>query len=143
MERKFMTETELLDRALDAARRAYSPYSHFCVGAALLTRGGAVYIGCNIENASYPATICAERVAFSAAVAAGERDFDAIAIVGGREDIIAAGEPLGECPPCGICRQFMAEFCRPDFRVILGSPKKFSTYTLGELLPQSFSAESM
>ncbi len=138
-----MNESELLRRALDAAKRAYSPYSHFCVGAALETREGAVYTGCNIENASYPATICAERTAFSAAVAAGAREFEAIAIVGGREEDILSGAVSGECPPCGICRQVMAEFCDENFRVILGSPDDFSVYTLGQLLPHGFSKNSM
>lgn len=138
-----MTESELLRCALGASKRAYSPYSHFCVGAALLTRGGVVYTGCNIENASYPATVCAERVAISAAVAAGEREFEAIAIVGGREDDILSGVVSGECPPCGICRQVMAEFCDENFRVILGSPDDFSVYTLGQLLPYGFCKELM
>ena len=136
-------ERELLASALDAARSAYSPYSHFCVGAALITSKGGLYTGCNIENASYPATICAERVAFSTAVAAGERDFFAIAIVGGREEDVASGKLGGECPPCGICRQFMAEFCGPDFKVILGTQEEYTVYKLSELLPHGFGKESM
>ena len=136
-------ESELLSLALDAAHRAYSPYSRFCVGAALVTKEGSIYTGCNIENASYPVTICAERVAFSAAVAAGERGFTAIAIFGGRQEDVAAGNVNGECPPCGLCRQFMAEFCGPDFKVILGAPEEYSVYTLSELLPHSFGKGSM
>ncbi len=138
-----MNEKELLTAALGAAKRAYAPYSHFCVGAALLTKSGAVYTGCNIENASYPATLCAERTAMSAAVAAGERDFEAIAIVGGREEDIAEGRANEECPPCGICRQFMAEFCGPGFKIIIGTPTRFSVKTLSELLPHSFGRDSM
>ncbi len=138
-----MRERELLALALEAARRAYSPYSRFCVGAALLTSAGKVYTGCNIENASYPATICAERTAMSAAVAAGEREFEAIAIVGGNADDIAAGRCLDACMPCGICRQFMAEFCRPGFKVITGAPEKLSIRTLGELLPNAFSEDDL
>lgn len=129
--------------ALDAARRAYSPYSHFCVGAALLTAGGKVYTGCNIENASYPATVCAERVAIHTAVADGEDDFVSIAIVGGRAEDIASEIIQGECPPCGVCRQVMAEFCRPDFRIILGSPNEYNVYTLAEMLPHSFGRGDM
>ena len=138
-----MTERELLSTALDAAKRAYAPYSHFCVGAALLTADGKIYTGCNIENASYPATICAERVAISAAVSGGEREFEAIAIVGGREQDIAEGILRGECPPCGVCRQVMAEFCRKDFKIILGTADKYSVYTLSEMLPHGFDAGSM
>lgn len=136
-------ETELLALALDAAKRAYAPYSRFYVGAALKTRGGKVYVGCNIENASYPAGICAERSAFAAAVSAGEREFDAIAVVGGKADDISAGILLGECPPCGICRQVMAEFCGDGFRIILGTPEKHRVYSLAELLPLSFGPGSM
>ena len=138
-----MTERELLEYALDAARCAYAPYSHFHVGAALLTADGKVYTGCNIENASYPATVCAERVAIFDAVREGERSFSAIAIVGGRANEVAKGELHGECPPCGVCRQVMAEFCRPDFKIILGTPDKFGVYTLGELLPHGFGAANM
>ena len=144
-----MNERELLIKALEAAKCAYAPYSRFCVGAALLTADGKVYTGCNIENASYPATICAERVAISTAVAgsaareAVECGFEAIAIVGGHADDIMKGVIHGECPPCGICRQVMAEFCRSDFRIILGTPDKYSVYTLSEMLPHGFGMESM
>ena len=138
-----MSERELLYAALDAAKLAYSPYSNFCVGAALLTATGEVYTGCNIENASYPATICAERTAFSKAVSEGECEFDAIAIVGGRAEDISSEILRGECPPCGVCRQVMAEFCRPDFKIILGSPDRYSVYTLEEMLPHSFGKGDM
>lgn len=136
-------EKELLALALEAAKRAYAPYSHFYVGAALLTRGGKVYTGCNIENASFSATICAERSAFSAAVSAGEREFDAIAVVGGKADDVSAGILRGECPPCGICRQVMAEFCGDGFRIILGTPEKLRVYSLAELLPLNFGPGAM
>ncbi len=134
-------ERGLILAAIEAARKAYSPYSRFCVGAALLTKGGRVYTGCNIENASYPATICAERVAISSAVAEGEREFEAIAIVGGGREDINAGSVKGECPPCGICRQVIAEFCGQDFKVILGTLEKYKVYMLSELLPHGFGSD--
>ena len=93
--------------------RAYAPYSGFQVGAALLAESGAVYLGCNIENSSYSPTICAERTAFAKAVSEGERAFIAIAVVGGKE-----GTCSGFCPPCGVCRQVMREFCFDDFRIL-------------------------
>ena len=124
----------LVDAAIAAMARAYAPYSHFQVGAALLAADGRIFCGCNIENASYPVTICAERAALSAAVSAGVREFAALAVVGGHEGI------LGEiCTPCGICRQAIAEFCSPDMPVYLGSAEGITTLTLGELLPHSFS----
>ena len=98
-----MTDRELMVLAEQARERSYSPYSHFCVGAALLTKGGNVYTGCNIENAAYTPTNCAERTAFFKAVSEGERDFEAIAIVGGKRGTVA---PF--CAPCGVCRQVMA-----------------------------------
>lgn len=116
----------LLALAEEIRSNAHAPYSHFQVGAALLTSSGKVYLGVNIENASYPAGICAERSAVSAAVTAGERDFTAIAICGG-----LASEP---CFPCGICRQVLSEFCGPDFPVILST----GIYPLKNLLPHSF-----
>lgn len=124
----------LVDAAIAAMARAYAPYSHFQVGAALLAADGRIFCGCNIENASYPVTICAERAALSAAVSAGVREFAALAVVGGHEGI------LGKiCTPCGICRQAIAEFCSPDMPVYLGSAEGITTLTLGELLPYSFS----
>lgn len=123
----------LVDAAIDAMARAYAPYSHFHVGAALLDEDGNIWTGCNIENASYPATICAERSAISTAVSAGVRRFAAIAIVGG------PGGVLGDiCTPCGICRQVLSEFCTPDLPVYLGHADGITTLTLGELLPHSF-----
>ena len=130
-----MTDQELIRRALLARERAYTPYSHFQVGAALLTRTGTVYPGCNIENAGYTPTNCAERTAFFSAVAQGERDFAAIAIVGGPQ-----GGVLDYTAPCGVCRQVMMEFCDPDtFRILVArSPEDYRVFTLRELMPQSF-----
>lgn len=130
-----MTDQELIRRALLARERAYTPYSHFQVGAALLTRTGTVYPGCNIENAAYTPTNCAERTAFFSAVAQGERDFAAIAIVGGPQ-----GGALDYTAPCGVCRQVMMEFCDPDtFRILAArSPDDYRVFTLRELMPQSF-----
>lgn len=114
---------------------AYVPYSGFKVGAALLTASGKVYTGCNIENAAYSPSNCAERTAFFKAVSEGEREFAAIAIVGGLE-----GKIKGYCPPCGVCRQVMSEFCTNDFIIILGKEDdEYKSYTLTELLPVSFS----
>ena len=115
--------------------RAYAPYSGYKVGAALLCADGAVYQGCNIENASYSPTICAERTAFAKAVSEGQREFTAIAICGGKDGIIE-----GLFPPCGVCRQVMREFCRDDFIVYMADRDgKYETRTLSQLLPDSFS----
>lgn len=122
-------EYEALLAAADAAReRAYAPYSGFSVGAALLAADGRIFTGCNIENAAYPLCICAERTAIAKAVSEGVRDFAAIAIVGGREDTDAP------CFPCGSCRQVLAEFCKPDLKIVL----RGGIYTLADLLPHSF-----
>ncbi|MBQ7380700.1 MAG: cytidine deaminase [Clostridia bacterium] len=133
-----MTDFELMCAAENAREKAYSPYSDFKVGAALLTKSGKVYLGCNIENASFTPTVCAERVAFFEAVKNGETDFEAIAIVGGK-----AGERPSACAPCGVCRQVMAEFCQKDFRILLGTKENFKAYTFGELFPLSFSSENL
>ncbi|MBO4216872.1 MAG: cytidine deaminase [Clostridia bacterium] len=127
------TDRELMQAAQDARKYSYSPYSHFRVGAALLTKSGKVYTGCNIENAAYSPTNCAERTAISKAVSEGEREFAKLAIVGGKE-----GETAEFCAPCGVCRQVIAEFCPPDFPVLLGTPDKFGEYRLSSLLPYSF-----
>lgn len=129
-------EAELVRRALEARKRAYVPYSHWAVGAALLTKDGKVYEGCNIENAAYTPTNCAERTAFFKAVSEGEREFAAIAVVGGRE----MEEAENICAPCGVCRQVMMEFCDPDtFRVILGTKDGVQvSQTLKEMLPYGF-----
>ena len=131
---------QLLDEAIEAQKSAYVPYSNFYVGAALLTKDGKIYRGCNIENAAYGPTNCAERTAFFKAVSEGDKKFDAIAIVGGSN--LAHNET---CPPCGVCRQVMREFCKPDqFRVLLGtSPDDCKSYLLEELLPVSFGPENL
>ena len=131
-----MEKSELVKLAQKAREMAYTPYSHWTVGAALLTRGGKVYTGCNIENASYTPTNCAERTAFFKAVSEGERDFSAIAIVGGPQ----GQAPKGICPPCGVCRQVMMEFCDYEkFEVILGvSENEYETYKLNEVVPMGF-----
>ena len=130
-----MKPETLIQYALEAMGRAYAPYSGYKVGAALLCADGAVYQGCNIENASYTPTICAERTAFSKAVSEGQRDFVAIAICGGKDGVIE-----GLFPPCGVCRQVMREFCKDDFLVYMVEPEgKFQTRTLAQLLPDSFS----
>jgi len=111
-----MTDFELIKAALEARQMAYAPYSHHKVGAALLTKDGKVFKGCNIENAGYTPTNCAERTAIFKAVSEGYKEFDAIAVVGGMED----AKDIPVCAPCGVCRQVLNEFCDPDtFRVIL------------------------
>lgn len=132
---KKMTPRELALAAIEAMKKSYSPYSHFTVGAALLTKEGKLYTGANIENASYTPTVCAERNAIFTAVHNGEREFEAIAIVGGHK-----GDVKGVTAPCGVCRQVMSEFCSPDFKVLLvTSPDgDFEETTLGELLPYIF-----
>lgn len=132
---------ELVALALEAREAAYTPYSHFKVGAALLGKNGVIYKGCNVENASYPATNCAERTAIFSAVAAGQKEFEAIAIVGGSED----AENLELCAPCGVCRQVMREFCIPEqFEIILAKSRtEYKVFTLEELLPMSFGPENL
>lgn len=125
---------ELLEKAYEAMQLSYSPYSGFKVGAALLCKSGKIYTGCNIENASYSPTNCAERTAFFKAVSEGEKEFSAIAIIGGKN-----GEVTDYCYPCGVCRQVMAEFCDADFEIICASPDGIKSYKLSELLPESFS----
>lgn len=132
--------TQLSEAALDARNRAYVPYSNYTVGAALLTADEKIYYGCNIENASYGATNCAERTAFFKAVSEGERDFKAIAIAGG----IRGLEPTDYAYPCGICRQVIKEFCTDDFRIIVvKSSTDYQVFTLAELLPHGFGGESI
>ena len=130
-----MTDRELIRAAFAVRERAYTPYSHFKVGAALLTRSGRVFTGCNIENASFSPTICAERAALAAAVSAGERDFAAIAIVGSMEGKVNT-LPTS---PCGVCRQALFEFGGNGLRVILAkSEEDYQELTLGRLLPLGF-----
>lgn len=133
-----ITYDELVNLATEARKRAYTPYSHFAVGAALLANSGKVYTGCNIENASYTPTVCAERTAFFKAISEGVRGFKAIAIVGGPE-----GEPVDFCAPCGVCRQVMAEFCSPDFDIILGRPGAYKVYKFNEVLPFAFTPKDL
>lgn len=130
-----MTPEQLLEQAHSAMLRAYAPYSGFFVGAALLGKSGRVYLGCNVENAAYGPSNCAERSAVFRAVSEGERDFAAIAVVGGKQ-----GKPDGICPPCGVCRQVLREFCTDDFPIYLeDADGAVRTFSLGALLPQSFS----
>ena len=133
-----MKNEELIKRAYEAQKFSYSPYSGFQVGAALLTKSGKVYTGCNIENAAFSPTNCAERTAFFKAVSEGETEFAGIAIVGNKK-----GAPPQEwefCTPCGVCRQVMLEFVDPEeFRIVLGKGDESRIFTLRELLPESFS----
>ncbi len=130
------TQTEtLIETAIAQLAFSYTPYSHFKVGAALLAKNGTIYTGCNIENAAYTPTNCAERTAFFKAVSEGVREFDAICIVGGKEGVLE-----DFAPPCGVCRQVMMEFCQPDeFQIILAKGKDdYQIYTLKDLMPQGF-----
>lgn len=130
-----MKTSELIKAALEARRLSYSPYSGFAVGAALLCVDGSVFTGCNIENSAFSPTNCAERTAFFKAVSQGKRGFAKIAVVGGN----AEKEPENYCPPCGVCRQVMKEFCSPDFEIIMAkSADDYKVMTLAELLPASF-----
>lgn len=128
-----MTKEQLASLAKDAMEKAYSPYSGYKVGAALLCADGSVYTGCNVENASFSATNCAERTAFFKAVSEGNREFSAIAICGGKDGVIE-----GLFPPCGVCRQVMREFCDDDFEIYLLKKDGIEIYTLQQLLPISF-----
>ena len=125
-----MTDRDLIAKAKEALKYSYSPYSHFAVGAALLSIDGQVFTGCNIENASFGATNCAERTAIFKAVSEGIKDFSAIAVV------CSGSQPAY---PCGICRQVMSEFFNPDTRIIVEDGDRLRTYTMTEILPESFS----
>lgn len=135
-----MTDTDLCRLAIKAMENSYSPYSDYRVGAALLTETGKVYTGCNIDNSAFSPTCCAERTAVFKAVSEGERAFSKIAIAGGKR-----GEGLNETiSPCGVCRQVLAEFCRPDFEILLViSEDDYKATTLGELLPLAFSSDNI
>lgn len=134
-----MTDKELYFEAVNAMDNSYSPYSSCKVGAALLTKGGKLFTGTNIENAAFGPTVCAERVAIFKAVSEGERDFLKIAVVGGKN-----GEINGIFAPCGVCRQVLREFCNDDFEILLGETKdEFKKVTLKDLLPISFSPENV
>lgn len=130
------TDRELFESAMEAGKNAYAPYSNLCVGAALLSGSGKVYTGVNVENASFGATVCAERTAFLKAISEGEKDFEAIAVAAGRINDVNFS-PL-EVVPCSICRQFMFEF-NPDIKIIIGTDSdSLETYVLRELMPKGF-----
>ena len=130
----------LIEAAIDMTKMSYSPYSDFKVGAALLGKNGQIYKGCNIENAGYTPTNCAERTAFFRAVSEGVKEFEAIAVVGGKGGILT-----DFTAPCGVCRQVMMEFCNPEtFEVVLGTSKEdYQVYTLKELLPLGFGPSNL
>ena len=133
-----MSKEELVKKAYEAQKFSYSPYSNFQVGAALLTGSGKVYTGCNIENAAFSPTNCAERTAVFKAVSEGETQFQAIAIVGNKKG--APEEEWEFCTPCGVCRQVLLEFVDPQkFEILLGKGKEIRKFTLSQLLPESFS----
>ena len=131
---------EMIDLAIEQLNFSYTPYSGFKVGAALLTKEGKIYKGCNIENAAYTPTNCAERTAFFKAVSEGERAFQAICVVGGKDGILTE-----YAAPCGVCRQVMMEFCDPDtFQIILATSKdQYEIFTLKELLPLGFGPNNL
>ena len=131
---------DMCNLAIKARDNSYSPYSGVRVGAALLAGSGKIYTGCNIENAAFSPTVCAERVAFFKAISEGEKEFTAIAIAGGADEI-----PDREFPPCGVCRQVMSEFCNADtFKVYLvKNENEYKTLTLSELLPYGFGKENV
>ena len=133
-----MTDKELLLKAIEARSFAYAPYSDHMVGAALVGKSGKIYTGCNVENAAYTPTNCAERTAIFKAVSEGEREFVAIAVVGGLGDKLA-----DVCAPCGVCRQVLAEFCDGDLKIIMGTPEKIVVSTLSEVLPYSFGPKDL
>jgi cytidine deaminase len=133
-----MTPEKLCELAKEAMTHSYSPYSGYKVGAALLCKDGTVYTGCNIENAAYTPTICAERTAIFKAVYDGKREFAAIAVCGGKDGVLT-----GQFPPCGVCRQVMREFCGDDFVIYMVNPNGHETVTLAQLLPYSFSSSNM
>ncbi len=124
----------LIEKAKEATKNAYTPYSDYQVGAAIACADGTVYTGCNIENAAFSPTVCAERVAIFKAISEGKRAFVALALWGGK-----AGKVDGSCTPCGVCRQVLREFCSPDMPIYMARPEGFETVTLEQLLPRSFS----
>ncbi len=126
---------ELYREAVKAREMSYCPYSGFAVGAALLAENGKVYTGCNIENAAYSPSLCAERTAFAKAISEGVHEFRAIAVAGGE----AGRKPVKQCTPCGVCRQVMTEFCDPDsFKILLGTTECEKTFSLRDLIPEAF-----
>ena len=134
-----MTPEKLMSMAKEAMTHAYAPYSGYKVGAALLCKDGSVYLGCNLENAAFSPTVCAERTAFFKALYDGHREFAAIAVCGGKDGIITKPSP-----PCGVCRQVMAEFCKEDFRIYLTDESDtIYEYSLDQILPMGFSSSSL
>ena len=133
-----MSAEKLCALALEAMQHAYAPYSGYKVGAALLCKDGSIYQGCNIENAAYGPTNCAERTAIFKAVYAGKREFAAIAVCGGKDGVVT-----GAFPPCGVCRQVMREFCDTDFVIYMVGAEGYEAVTLEQLLPYSFSKADM
>lgn len=135
-----MDVKKLIQTAIDGLKDSYAPYSHFHVSAALLCKDGSIYTGVNIENASYTPTVCAERVAIFKAVSEGKRGFEAMVICGGQNGICS-----DYCPPCGVCRQVMQEFCIPEsFQIIVAkSVADYQKYTLSELLPLGFGPNNL
>ncbi|MCI9064783.1 MAG: cytidine deaminase [Lachnospiraceae bacterium] len=131
---------KMINLATEQLKYSYTPYSHFKVGAALLTKEGKLYTGCNIENAAYTPTNCAERTAFFKAVSEGEREFQAICVVGGKDGVLTE-----YAAPCGVCRQVMMEFCNPEtFQIILAtSEEQYEIFTLKELLPLGFGPDNL
>lgn len=131
---------KMIDLAIEQLSFAYTPYSGFQVGAALLTKKGKIYTGCNIENAAYSPTNCAERTAFFKAVSEGERQFQAICIVGGKNGVLTE-----YTAPCGVCRQVMMEFCNPDsFQIILAKDREtYKIFSMRELLPMGFGPDNL
>lgn len=135
-----MNYDELIATAVKMTEKSYAPYSHFHVGAALLDKNGKIWTGCNVENAAYGPSNCAERTAVFKAVSEGVKEFQAIAIAGGAENSDGKVVIQDFCPPCGVCRQVLSEFCSKDFKIILVNGKsETKEFTLGELLPESFS----
>lgn len=136
-----MTDAELIKEAMEARKKSYCPYSNYAVGAALLTKSGKVYRGCNIENAAFSPTNCAERTAFFKAVSEGDTDFSRIAIIGGSVD----GPVDSYAYPCGVCRQVMMEFCNPEtFEIIAAmSEDVYQIFTLKELFPEGFGPDNL
>lgn len=138
MEKKLAEK--MIEVAIEQLKYSYTPYSGFKVGAALLTKEGKIYTGCNIENAAYTPTNCAERTAFFKAVSEGERSFQAICVVGGKDGVLTE-----YAAPCGVCRQVMMEFCNPDtFQIILATSKEqYEIFTLKEMLPLGFGPDNL
>ena len=129
---------QLIEISIEQLKYSYTPYSGFKVGAALLAKNGSVYTGCNIENAAYTPTNCAERTAIFKAVSEGVREFDTICIVGGKDGILTE-----YTAPCGVCRQVMMEFCQDHFIILVGTPEKFKSYCLTDILPLAFSKNEL